>query len=218
MADEYPNAEIVGIDLSGFRDERYLEVFPNLSLHCPLDFTDGDWGLEMESFDFIHMSLLCGSVPDWPALYRKVMRYLKPGTGQIEHVELDWRPRSDEKTFLAQGRPMLHWYEDMVTSSRRRGLPFAYREDTGEALQSVGFTNVSDMAIKIPFYVEVGDPYLWDLACWFRGTMGHIGTYQSLCMSLFTQQLGYSPERVEHICQEVTDVLNLKRIPLYHNL
>lgn len=74
MADVYPNVAVTGIDLSGFRRIGYRDVFPNLTLNCPVDYNEDDWGEREASFDLAHIAMLLGSVTDWLSMYRKVMR------------------------------------------------------------------------------------------------------------------------------------------------
>lgn len=112
------------------------------------------------------------------------------------------------------------WYEDMVTATARLDLPIAYREDTGALLRDAGFTNISELTIQVPFSELRPDPYERELAVWLRTAMGDVTSkaYQGLSMLPLTHELGYSPERVDRLCEEATKVLNRSRIPLYYNL
>lgn len=73
MAGLYPDSDICAIDLWEMQSESDLLNFFPLS---PVDFTDDDWSYEDESFDYIHLAQLCGSVPDWQHLFQTVFRYV----------------------------------------------------------------------------------------------------------------------------------------------
>lgn len=73
MAKRYPYAEVIGWDLiqpSG--------PPPDAAGQCrfrsPVDFLAPRWPIEDGSVDFVHMAQLCGSVPDWTAMYSKAYR------------------------------------------------------------------------------------------------------------------------------------------------
>lgn len=68
MADEHPQAEVKGIDLSPIQP---AWVPPNLKFE--IDDYNMDW-LDIEKFDLIHARELLGTVPSWPDMYCKVFR------------------------------------------------------------------------------------------------------------------------------------------------
>lgn len=74
MALQYPNVDVVGIDLYNNQPERDDEAVANASFLTPVDFTQSDWGFREGTFDLIHMSQLCGCVPDWAQHYARVLR------------------------------------------------------------------------------------------------------------------------------------------------
>ena len=73
MAITNPDIDVSGIDLVSNQPNR-SEIIPNVSFRTPVDFTRPEWPFPLASFDFIHMSQLCGCVPDWLSLYRNVVR------------------------------------------------------------------------------------------------------------------------------------------------
>lgn len=70
MADEHPQAQVKGIDLSPIQPPW---VPPNLKFE--IDDYNLDW-LDVEKFDLIHARELLGTVPNWPELYRKALRWV----------------------------------------------------------------------------------------------------------------------------------------------
>jgi hypothetical protein len=69
FADQYPSARVTGFDLSPIQPQW---VAPNLRFEIN-DACDPDWGYSKNSFDFIHVRAMYGSVADWPAFYQQVL-------------------------------------------------------------------------------------------------------------------------------------------------
>ena len=65
MADAYPSAEVVGVELS---PSQPILVPPNLTFRVD-DFED-EWTYS-RTFDYIHARLLAGRVRDWASLMRQ---------------------------------------------------------------------------------------------------------------------------------------------------
>lgn len=149
------------------------------------------------------------------------IRCLRPGTGQMEHIEIDWAPRTSQSQFPAAATDMHNWWYWMQQSSQRAGKPIAYREDTEDLLEEAGFVDVSHKRIKIPLYVDGRkDKREWALAHGYQTAMGHIGTqsFTGFSMALFTRYLGFTPQQVQHACEKVVGVIGQKDLPLYIHL
>jgi len=76
----FPQAEIIALDIGNDRpspdDWEPHDPRHRIEWRSGVDFTTNFWGVEeLEgTFDFVHAGMLCGSVPDWLAFYRKVFR------------------------------------------------------------------------------------------------------------------------------------------------
>ncbi|QGI88814.1 hypothetical protein CEK26_000029 [Fusarium fujikuroi] len=92
FADEYPNAEVVGTDISPIQPDW---VPPNLKFEIE-DCTQ-EWTYEPNSFDYVHMRYMYGSISDWSALFKEAFRVCKPG-GWVESYEASPRMESDDGT------------------------------------------------------------------------------------------------------------------------
>lgn len=87
VADQYPSAEVIGVDLSpiqpgwsgsSFRATRTCtdcenRVPPNLRFI--IDDVNQEWSFPSESFDFIHVRGLAGSVEHWPSFLQRCYEY-----------------------------------------------------------------------------------------------------------------------------------------------
>ena len=86
MADQYPDAQVTGIDLSPIQPQM---VPPN----CVFEIDDAtlDWTWDEGHFDFIHVREMLGCIGDWGAFLGEAKRCLKPG-GWIEIVDHSTQP------------------------------------------------------------------------------------------------------------------------------
>jgi len=69
FADQYPSAQVIGFDLSAIQPGW---VPPNLQFEIN-DACAPDWDYAKNSFDFIHVRAMYGSVADWPAFYQQAL-------------------------------------------------------------------------------------------------------------------------------------------------
>lgn len=89
MADKFPSATVIGVDISPMQPSW---VPPNLTFQ--IDDVQLDWTFKPESFDFIHVRFMYGAIDDLSKLYRQIYDHLKPG-GWFQHLEPDILLRSD---------------------------------------------------------------------------------------------------------------------------
>jgi hypothetical protein len=93
MADEFPNAIVIGTDLS--------PIQPGwVPLNCKfyVDDAEAEWNYPTdEHFNFIHARGVWGGIADWARFYSQVYQNLNPGGG-LEIVEPEGIFRSDDDT------------------------------------------------------------------------------------------------------------------------
>ena len=83
MADEFPSAKVIATDITPSQPNF---VPPNVEFQ--IDDATMDWTFEPDSFDFIHIRYLQGTIDDWDKFYGQVYKFLKPG-GWFQHIEPD---------------------------------------------------------------------------------------------------------------------------------
>lgn len=71
MARLHPEMKVYGIDLIGNHPAPHV-CRPNAFFRHEVDFNSPHWGFQQSSFDFVHLSQLCGAVPNWTQLYQTV--------------------------------------------------------------------------------------------------------------------------------------------------
>jgi SAM-dependent methyltransferase len=104
VANEYPAARIVGVDLSPIQPAR---VPPNCQFE--IDNVTLPWTYDSEQFDLIYIREMFGSIPDWDMFFRQCWNSLRPG-GYVEVVEHSVTPILDDGTLscLHGGHGVIH--------------------------------------------------------------------------------------------------------------
>lgn len=84
-------------------------------------------------------------------------RYIKPGAGQIEHVEIDWQPRSYPATFPEDAQIVQQWWNCLRAASSQQGSSIAFPDTTEQSLEAAGFVDITRRKTRVPFYCKEGD-------------------------------------------------------------
>lgn len=92
MADEFPQAEVVGVDVAPIQP---LDMPPNCEFEL-CDLAQPTLPYPSNHFDVIHARCISTAIIDYPALLREITRMLRPG-GMILLVEMDHVPIADGK-------------------------------------------------------------------------------------------------------------------------
>lgn len=163
-ADEHPNAEVIGTDLSPmqvrghdsqkgdeYRTDRLNPqpkwVPPNVRFE--VDDATQPWTWKPAEFDFVHMRFLNGAIRDWPALFREAFRCCRPG-GYVESGEFDPRYYCDDGS--ADGcEAVTTWNRIFEEGGRKLGNSFTVVEgDTQDAgIRDAGFEDVTVRVYKV---------------------------------------------------------------------
>ena len=143
FADAYPKSNVTGIDLSPSQPSW---VPPNC--HFFVDDMESEWIFEKNSFDFIHLRCLMGSISDWPALYRQAYEHLKPG-GWIQHLDMDIRFVSEDST-VGDDHIMAQWSQTFIDAGEKLGKTFDIPNRMAGYLRDTGFQDVHEVWYKVP--------------------------------------------------------------------
>lgn len=138
------------------------------------------------------------------------IRCLRPGVGHLEHVEIDWTPRTTAAQFPSDARELYNWWYWVKQASEIAGKSLACREDADELLEQAGFRDVSHRRIRIPLYWH-GQTDRKDviLAHGYQTAMGTSGStsFHGLSMLLLTQYLHWTPQQVQALCDQVLGII-----------
>ncbi|KAF6837767.1 regulator of secondary metabolism (methyltransferase domain-containing protein) [Colletotrichum plurivorum] len=186
--------QIIGLDLA------YIQP---ASIPATVDFkgytdVEAPWPVEEQRFDLVHVQMMLGAIRDWPELYRKSFKHLKPG-GSIEHVEIEWVPRSDDNTQLPESA-LVYWSNVFREAMRRWGQPIDIF-DAGAELRAAGFTDITEDVIRLPVNPWGESTRERELGTWFNVGLTH--GLEALSMAPFTRVEGWKKPDVDGLLDAV---------------
>ena len=211
FADQYPSATVIGTDLSPTQPSY---VPPNLQFE--IDDAASPWTFPKDSFDFIHVRGLFGSLRDWPEFYAQVLAHLKPG-GWYEQLECSCYCHADDDT-TPPGSPLHRWGGLFTEAGRLTGKTVDVIDHQYAWLQEAGFEEVTEHRFKMP-----DNP--WPSAKTPEGRrLKEIGKWRRLeiemgmegwSLAMFTRVLGMTFEEVQVYLAEVRRDWRDRRVHAY---
>ncbi|KAJ0303262.1 hypothetical protein COL516b_006779 [Colletotrichum fioriniae] len=144
FADENPECEVIGTDISPIQPSW---VPPNLKFE--IDDCTREWTFEPESFDYVHIRFLVGSIADWPALFKQAYRALKPG-GYLESFEVSPAIMSDDGT-VPETSALGQWGKFFEEGGRKMGRTFRVLDENLQrtSMQDAGFESITEWNNKV---------------------------------------------------------------------
>lgn len=191
MAFKYPNARIIGNDLSP------IQVSPPPNCTFDVEDAESDWIYPINNFDFIHTRQLLGGISNWPRFFQQAYTHIRPG-GWLELQETPANPFTDTETPPPADLPIFRVFSLMKMASLSAGRALYY-ESFKAQMEEAGFVDIEETRVKIP------------LGPWERDTLGkEIGRYNMInfmeglegyCLALFTRVLGMGVEEVRQLLE-----------------
>ncbi|WXC66058.1 hypothetical protein SNK03_011841 [Fusarium graminearum] len=143
FADEYPEAEVIGTDLSPIQPSW---VPPNVKFE--LEDATNTWSWPDNDFDFIHIRYLIGAIADWGALFKEAFRCCKSGS-YFESVEVNPLFKSDDES-INNIAPIQTWNKICRESEKAFGRSLCEVENDTQLLGEVGFVDLQVTNFKVP--------------------------------------------------------------------
>ncbi|TDZ35511.1 Secondary metabolism regulator LAE1 [Colletotrichum spinosum] len=195
MADEFPSAEVFGVDLSPIQPEW---VPTNCKFH--VDDYEDEWTYrEDERFDYIHGRALGGTSSDWARFYDRVMGGLKPG-GLVEMQEYDAWIFSDDDSF-ERAEWTREWVTKLDEASKMYGKQINVARFHKQWMIDAGFEDVQELVYRIPIGLWARDPALKELG---RCELSHMQmSVDSHTPALFTRVLGFTQDQAKVLMEGV---------------
>lgn len=144
VADEHPQASVVGTDLSPIMPEM---VPPNLEFE--IYDADDDWCFSRK-FDLIHSRTMYDfTLKSWPHFFTQAFGSLLPG-GWVECQEVDLRRRSDDNT-IPEISEFKFWEDEWTRGLQKIGLQGTCDPElVMQQMREAGFINVTLEQFKMP--------------------------------------------------------------------
>lgn len=254
---KYPTAEVLGLDLSLIQPEKYAigkaqvlqtkhadirhdRIPPNLTFN-QRDIESPWHGMDLDSWDLIHLRMLNGSVTSWPELYQKIYRYvkrllhgltplplestkskslfsfrhLKPGYGWLEHVEMDFWPRCDDGS-LPPNSALVNWGRYLYEATQLAYRPIAYNTETRSMLERQGFVEIQEQVIRVPMNPWPSDPHMKDIGRWYN--LGITQGLEALTLGPLTRMSGWKKADVDTLVADAKREVCSKKYHVYCNM
>ncbi|KAK0751952.1 S-adenosyl-L-methionine-dependent methyltransferase [Schizothecium vesticola] len=208
FADQYPSAAVIGTDLSPIQPNW---VPPNVSFQ--IDDCTRSWTFPENTFDFIHIRWLFGSIVDWDELFREAYRALKPG-GWIESHEASTQFRSDDGTMHEQSA-MAKFGAFFADGGKKLGRSMTILEDGVQraGIEAAGFVNVHEQDYKSPLGAWPADPAMREM-----GMYQQLATTKDLTGTLLYMGnlMGWQPEEIQVYAARLRNEFNNRNIHGYY--
>ncbi|KAL0466369.1 S-adenosyl-L-methionine-dependent methyltransferase [Neurospora intermedia] len=208
FADEFPNAEVIGTDVSPIQPSW---VPPNVQFE--LDDCNQEWTWGENTFDFVNMRFLTGIVDDWYALLRNAYRVCKPG-GWVESSGTSVKFLSRDGT-VKDGSAMDQWGKVFREGGYKFGRTFAvYEEDLQrKGMEAAGFVDIQFQDIEIPMGVWHPDKKAAERGLWWKlAVESDIDGYINY---IWNAVLGWTPEEAKVFARHVKKEWNDSNIHSY---
>ncbi|KAI0149624.1 S-adenosyl-L-methionine-dependent methyltransferase [Hypoxylon sp. NC0597] len=209
FADLFPAAEVIGVDIS---PQQPQWIPPNLKFE--VDDVTQPWTYEPNSFDYIHLRWLTGSVPDWYALYREIFKALKPG-GYFEHKESSCLLISDDGT-VVEGSAIDQWGKVFTEAGKKFGRTFSVVEEglQRKGMEAAGFEIVEEIDMKTPL-----GPWPADETQKLIGQYNRLAIEQDVegfLMYMWTMVMGWTKEEIQVYAAHLRRELRSPNIHAYY--
>lgn len=208
FADQFPEAEIEGIDLSPIQP---VWVAPNCHFH--IDNMEAEWPYA-EKFDFVFGRYLTSSLKDYPGVIKKAFDNLNPG-GWAEFIDFDTIFRCDDGT-LSPDSDMMKWCQLNWEATEKMGVEAKPGPQLKKWFEQAGFPDVHEQIVRIPIGAWPKDRMLKEI--------GYLNLEQLLLglegfvMRLFTQGLGWTPAEVQVFMIGLRKEMKDLRIHSYYHM
>ncbi|KAJ5200468.1 hypothetical protein N7491_008726 [Penicillium cf. griseofulvum] len=207
MAEDYPQADIIGTDLSPIQPNW---APPNCRFF--IDDVESVWTFSPdESFDYIHSRSMSGGIEDWPRLIKQIYQHLKPG-GWFEVQEFEPSVHSDDGSH-EQATAISSWHALLEQACEKFGKPINIATKMSRWMAEQGFVNITDDVYKCPMggwaknrrYKELGRV----------GKMVGLEAIEPYSIALFTRVMGFSYQEAKEYLDKVWAELACNKHHLY---
>lgn len=141
VADQYPAAVVTSTDLSPSQ-----RTWVPSNCKFMVDDIEAEFCWKENTFDFIHIRGLYGTIKDWPRVYQQCLHVLKPG-GYLEHAEYSAQFTSDNNS-IPEGGGFSEWNRLGPECLAILKVELQVFETMGSAMRDAGFDDVVERRFK----------------------------------------------------------------------
>ncbi|KAL2021876.1 hypothetical protein VTK56DRAFT_6471 [Thermocarpiscus australiensis] len=204
-ADEHPEAEVIGVDLSPVQPDF---VPPNCSFE--IDDLEKDW-IWSKPFDFIFCRFMTGSFADNSAIVKKAYDQLEPG-GYFEAQDMAVPLGCDDGT-LREGSDLVTWVKWLTQAMEAFGRPLTAAQKWKPLMEEAGFEDVVERVYKWPTNGWPRDPRHKKLGTWCLYNMDQV--LEPAILAPMTRSLGWTREEAILLAARARKDLKDPRIHAY---
>ncbi|TQN65998.1 putative methyltransferase tdiE [Colletotrichum shisoi] len=200
-ADEHPEAEVIGVDLSPIQPD-YVPV------NCifEVDDLEKEWTWT-EPFDFIFARNMIGCFSNWEGVMEQAFDNLEPG-GYFEIHDSVYPILCDDGT-VKEDSPIAKWSRLILEACDKIGRSVTITHQFPRLMWEAGFEDVTVTKCKFPLSGWPKDRKLRDVGTWVQASL--LPGLEGMSLALFTRVLDWSPEETIVFCARVrADVKNTK--------
>jgi len=162
MGDLYPNAEVIGTDLSPIQP---TWTPPNVRFE--IDDVDEDWLHRRSSFDLVHFRFMFLAIKNMPRALQQSMVALKPG-GYVELVELDIFPVSVDGSPPEKYSQIMAFLNNLRDAARMQGCDVQIAPKFKDLAIEAGYEDVTEEVYTVPWGSWPRDPRLKEAGSFLR--------------------------------------------------
>ncbi|KAH6857144.1 TAM domain methyltransferase [Chaetomium sp. MPI-CAGE-AT-0009] len=204
-ADQYPGAEVVGVDLSPIQPGL---IPPNCSFE--VDDLEKDW-MWTKEFDFIMARMVNGCFSDPKGIVQKAYNQLEPG-GYFEVQDLASPMGCDDGT-LTKDSDLWIWVTTVMKAMEIAQRPVVNAQQWKSFLEEVGFEDVVETVHKWPINTWPRDPKHKTLGRWCLLNTDMV--VEPAILAPATRFLGWTREEALFLAAKARKVIRDPRVHSY---
>ena len=144
MSQSYPEAQVIGIDLTP------PQVFTSQPSNLSLLEADAEKAWEFDqTFDFIHGRMLTSGIHDWPTLLQRCWDHLRP-EGWLELLDVCHPFRAEDSSADNETSAFIKWGHQAEKCWAINGLDYRASAHHFARLQHLSFADVGEVEVKWP--------------------------------------------------------------------
>ncbi|WKT53844.1 hypothetical protein QSH57_004428 [Fusarium oxysporum f. sp. vasinfectum] len=205
FADDHPEAEVRGIDLSPIQPN-----FVPANVEFQIDDIDEEWNYSAP-FTYIHSRMMNMSIQNWEDYLRKIFDNLTPG-GYVELQDGDAVMESDDGT-LTKEHALSKWCNLLREASDKLGRPCIPTKELRNIMDKVGFTSIVETRFKWPSNCWPKDKKYKERGAWNNENTRLV--FEAVTFAPLTRGLDWTIEEVNVLLADVRKELNDPNIHAY---